>query len=316
MRVMAKLAPAICACLVLVAGCSSGSSSAASRSSGSERSSAASGEPAVGSSARTITVGGVERRFLLYRPASLPPGPVPLVVMIHGGGGSAQGAERFYGWDAEADAGHFAVAFPDGTDRGWAVGGGCCGTPGSTGVDDVAFISQLVDTVSHQLPIDPTRVYATGISEGGMLSYRLACQSSVFAAVAPDSATLLGGCPSPRPISMLHIHGTADARIRYDGSPGAGVNHITGVAVPALNEMWRSIDRCAAPSVTRAGVVTTSTAACPGNRAVELITIAGAGHQWPGAVCTAKCVRGASDPPSTALDATHTIWQFFAAHPG
>jgi polyhydroxybutyrate depolymerase len=234
--------------------------------------------------------------------------------MIHGGGGTAAAAERTYGWDAEADSGQFIVAYPDGLDHAWAVGSGCCSTPGRTDVNDVGFISQLVSTVSHEAPIDSKRVYVTGISEGGMLAYRLACQTTIFAAIGPDSATLLGRCPSPPAISVIHIHGTADQRIPYNGGPGAGVNHIDGPAIPALNAMWRSVDRCAAPSTSTAGVVTKSVAACPDGRAVELITVAGAGHQWPGGVCGSRCSLGLTDPPSTALNATQTIWQFFAEH--
>jgi polyhydroxybutyrate depolymerase len=86
--------------------------------------------------------------------------------------------------------------------------------------------------------------------------------------------------------------------------------------VPALLATWRGIDGCEPPSVSTAGTVTTSLAQCPDGRAVELVTIAGAGHQWPGGVAKPVLQRVLHlDPPSTALDATDTIWQFFAAHP-
>lgn len=269
-----------------------------------------------GSSSQTITVDGLRRSFLVYRPATLPlTQPVPLVLMIHGGGGTAAAAERSYGWDTEADTGHFLVAYPDGINHGWSVGGGCCHfTASPTVEDDVAFVSQLVVTLSHELPINPAQVYATGISEGGMMSYRLACQTSVFTAIGPDSATLLGDCPSPTPTSVIHIHGTADTRIPYDGSAGSGVHRIHGPAIPALNTAWRTTDRCSPPSTTRSGTVTTSTAACADGRDVTLVTIDGAGHQWPGAACNLRCTTGTADPPSTALNATHTIWQFFSTH--
>jgi polyhydroxybutyrate depolymerase len=290
------------ACLLLLAACSTAPGSAA-------------GIPA-GSSTRTVTVGGMDRTFRVYRPATLDTSrPVPLVLMIHGGGGSAADAERSYGWDAEADRAGFVVAYPDGISHGWTVGGGCCRRPGDAGVDDVAYVEQLVADLGAVLPVDPARTYATGISEGGMLSYRLACDTSLFAAVGPDSATLLGECPAPRPASVIHIHGTADTRIPYDGSAGKGVYHIHGPSAPALDATWRAVDSCAAPTVTTAGVVTTSVAGCADGRAVELVAIDGAGHQWPGRPCTGRCVAGIADPPSTALDATDTIWRFFAAHP-
>jgi polyhydroxybutyrate depolymerase len=247
-----------------------------------------------GSSTHVVTVDGRERTFHLYRPAALP-NPAALVVMLHGGFGSGQQAQRAYGWDARADRHGFVVAYPDGLDRAWAVGGGCCGTSGRSNVDDVAFVTRLVATVSQQLPIDPDRVYATGMSNGGMLAYRLACDTTLFAAIGPTAATLLGPCPSPAPTSVIHHHGTADRNVPYDGSRGTGVARIDGPPVPSLHEMWREVGRCPSPSVTADGRVSTSVATCPDGRAVVLVTIAGGGHDWP-------------------PDATDTIWRFFAAH--
>jgi polyhydroxybutyrate depolymerase len=242
---------------------------------------------------------------------------VPLVVMLHGGFGSGSEAERDTGWDAEADRRGFVVAYPDGLLRAWNSGGGCCGRPADTGVDDVAFITAMVAGIEDQLPIDPRRIFATGISNGGMMSYRLACDTSLFAAIGPDSATMLGPCPHPARISVIHIHGTADRNIRYDGGPGTGVAKIDGPAIPALIAGWRRIEGCGTPVLHAKGPVTRSTAACPGGDAVELITIAGAGHQWPGSTTHAGALarRLGLDPPSTALNATDTIWQFFATHP-
>jgi polyhydroxybutyrate depolymerase len=268
----------------------------------------------LGQSTQTLTVGGRTRTVRLYRPANLP-AKAPLVLFLHGGFGSADQAERYYGWDAEADAGHFLVAYPEGVNHAWAVGGGCCGTPGSTGVDDVDFLSQLVALVGREVPLDPDRVYATGISNGGLMAYRLACDTTIFAAIGPDSATLLGPCPSPAPISVIHIHGTADHNIPYDGGEGDGYAHINGPAVTALVATWRATDACPPPSVTSVNTVTTSLASCPGGRAVELVTIAGAGHQWPGSPDRPALQRLlGTDPPSTALDATTVVWEFFAAH--
>jgi polyhydroxybutyrate depolymerase len=268
-----------------------------------------------GSSTHSIDVGGVSRTYLVYRPASLP-AKAPLVVMLHGGFGRASQAEKSYGWDAEADRGHFVVAYPDGLGRAWNTGGGCCGTPGRTNADDTGFITAMVAAIERQVPVDAARVYATGISNGGIMAYTLACHTAIFAAIGPDSATALGSCPAPHPLSVIHIHGTADQRIPYQGGEGSGVAHIDGPSVPSLNARWRDTDHCSGPVVRTAGAVTTSTASCPAGRAVELITIAGAGHQWPGAASRPLLQRLlGTDPPSTALNATQVIWQFFAAHP-
>lgn len=243
----------------------------------------------------TISVGGISRDYRLYLPAGLP-AAAPLVVMLHGGFGSAAQAERTYGWNQLADSAKFVVAYPDGMGRAWNAGGGCCGQPGRDGIDDVGFITAAVRDIAGNVGIDPSRIFATGISNGGMMAYALACNSAVFAAIGPDSATQLDSCPAPHPTSVLHIHGTADRVIRYDGQPGIGVAHIDGPPVTDVNAFWRGVDGCDAPVSTVAGAVTTSVAGCPGGRSVELVTVAGGGHEWP-------------------AFATQTLWDFFAAHP-
>lgn len=269
----------------------------------------------VGQSTQTISSGGRVRTFHLYRPATVA-SPAPLVVMLHGGFGSGSQAEGAYGWDAEADAHHFLVAYPDGVDHAWNAGGGCCGTPAQSGVDDSAFITAMVAQLRAEVSLDPARLYATGISNGGMLAYHLACTTRLFAAIGPDSATELGDCSAPAPLSVIHIHGTADHNIPYGGGPGDGPARIDGPAVPTVVSDWRATDHCAAPSQTVAAVVTTSIATCPAGRAVELITVAGAGHQWPGGVSHPVEERLLHlDPPSKALNATDVIWAFFDAHP-
>jgi len=270
----------------------------------------------VGSTNYATTVDGVPRTYIVYRPAVLP-AAAPLVVMMHGGFGSARQAERSYRWNAEADAGHFIVAYPDGLNRAWDTGGGCCGSPAKAGVDDTAFITAMVEAIEYGTGVNAKRVYATGISNGGIMAYTLACQTRLFAAIGPDSATELAPCPDPAKLSVIAIHGTADTRIPYNGGTGQGVAHIDGPSVPSVNAAWRRADGCGQPVVTTAGAVTTAAARCPGGRSVVLVTVAGAGHQWPGAVPNPVAQRLlGTDPPSTALDATAVIWRFFAAHPG
>lgn len=120
---------------------------------------------------------------MLYVPDGLP-AQAPLVVMLHGGFGSAAQAERAYGWDRLADTAKFAVAYPDGLGRAWNAGGGCCGRSAADGVDDVGFVAAAVSDIARQVDVDPKRVYATGISNGGMMTYALACRTALFAAIA------------------------------------------------------------------------------------------------------------------------------------
>jgi polyhydroxybutyrate depolymerase len=269
----------------------------------------------VGSSVHTLAVGGRTRSYRLYRPAGLS-GPAPLVVMLHGGFGTAAQAERSYGWDRRADAAGFLVAYPDGVDRAWNTDGGCCGVPARDHVDDVAFITAMIGRIRDAVAVDPARVYATGISNGGIMAYTLACRTDILAAVGPDAATMLGDCPAPHPLSVVHIHGTADRNIPYQGGPGHGPARIDGPAAPAVIDAWRRVDACAAPTVTTRPPVTTASSLCPAGRAVELVTVDGAGHQWPGSAPNTRVETALGlDPPSTALDATAVIWRFFAAHP-
>lgn len=247
-----------------------------------------------GASLHAITVGGVDRNYRLYIPKGLAPA-ASLVVMLHGWTGSAEQAQRQYGWNRLADSAKFVVAYPDGLGESWNSGG-CCGRASSDGVDDVGFITAAVRDIADNVGIDPARIYATGISNGGMMAYKLACNSAVFAAIGPDAATQLDACPAPRPMSVLHIHGTDDKLIRYDGQPGTAVNMETPTP-PDVNAFWRAVDQCQPPATTVDGALTTSVADCPSGRSVELITVAGGGHEWPSF-------------------ATQRMWDFFAAHPG
>ncbi len=247
-----------------------------------------------GTSVHSITVGGRERSYRLYKPASVA-APAPLVVMLHGGFGSAEQAERAYKWDELADSDKFIVAYPEGLHRAWNVnGGGCCGRPAREGVDDVAFIGAAVADIAKNIAIDLARVYATGMSNGAIMAYTLACDTDTFAAIGPVSGTQLDACRSPRPASVFHIHGTADRLVPYQG--GQGFSVINGPSVPDVNAFWRNVDHCGAPAVTTDGPVSTSTTACPGNRGVVLATVDQGGHDWP-------------------AFATRTLWEFFAAHP-
>ena len=242
----------------------------------------------------TITVGGIDRGYRLYIPAGLPPA-ASLVVMLHGWTGSAAQAERAYGWNELADSAKFVVAYPDGVGRGRGTPAVAADGPARDGVDDVGFITAAVRDIADNVGIDPARIYAAGISNGGMMAYKLACNTAVFAAIGPDAATQLEACPAPRPTSVLHIHGTDDRLIRYDGEPGTAVPVKT--PTPAdLNAFWRTVDQCRPPATTVDGTLTTSVADCPGGRSVELITVAGGGHDWP-------------------PFATQRMWDFFAAHP-
>lgn len=169
----------------------------------------------------------------------------------------------------------------------------------------------MVEDVSRRVTVDPDRVFVTGMSNGGMMSYTLACTTDVFAAVAPVAGTMLVDCPDPAPVSLFHLHGTADATVRMDGEPGERLAAVDGPAVHDVVEFWRTVDRCLDPSEVVSGPVRRSVSGCEDGRSAELVTVDGAGHLWPGAEMT----RPVADPPFAGLDATEDIWRFFTAHP-
>ncbi|MCV7444878.1 polyhydroxybutyrate depolymerase [Mycobacterium paraense] len=246
-----------------------------------------------GTSLHHIQVGGLERSYRLYKPVGVPPS-APLVVVMHGYSGSGRQVERDYHWDGLADSGKFLVAYPDGLGRAWNVDGEtCCGRSGRDGVDDVGFIKAAVADVAKNLGVDPARVYATGMSNGAIMAFTLACTTGLFAAIGPVAGTQLNACRTPHPTSVMHIHGTTDRLVPYGGGPGFSV--INGPSVPDVNAFWRNVDQCGTPAVTTSGPVTTSTAGCSQGRSVVLVTIAGGGHEWP-------------------PFASQALWQFFAAH--
>ncbi|HEX5202095.1 MAG TPA: PHB depolymerase family esterase [Actinoplanes sp.] len=264
-----------------------------------------------GSSAHTLRVDGLDRTFRTYRPRSTAGArALPLVLVLHGSLGSGRQAEQAYGWNATADRDGFLVAYPDGVDRTW----------NGPAADDIAFVADLVAAVGAAAPVNLARVYATGISSGATLAYRLACVTTLLAAIAPVAGTLAGPCPDPQPISVLHIHGTADKIIPYGGGPGPSALELAG--------FWRRVDDCPRPRFSTSGLVTTTTAICPGGHLVVLKAISGAGHQWPGAGAPGAAQPGAAvpgpaapgpvvarlrglDPPAGVLDATAAIASFF-----
>ncbi|ORW29120.1 polyhydroxybutyrate depolymerase [Mycobacterium paraense] len=246
-----------------------------------------------GTSLHHIQVGGLERSYRLYKPVGVPPS-APLVVVMHGYSGSGRQVERDYQWDGLADSGKFLVAYPDGLGRAWNVDGEtCCGRSGRDGVDDVGFIKAAVTDVAKNLGVDPARVYATGMSNGAIMAFTLACTTDLFAAIGPVAGTQLNACRTPHPTSVMHIHGTTDRLVPYGGGPGFSV--INGPSVPDVNAFWRNVDQCGTPAVTTSGPVTTSTAGCAQGHSVVLVTVAGGGHEWP-------------------PFASQALWQFFAAH--
>jgi len=271
--------------------------------------------------AESLVVGGRERSYFVYRPPGLSrANPAPLVIVLHGGFGSGLQAERSYHWNAEADRGGFVVVYPDGFRRSWNAGGLCCGPAYRTDSDDIGFLTRLIETVRGAENIDAKRVYLAGISNGAALAYRYACEGPYpIAAIGSVSGGTAVACPNPHPLSVMEIHGLDDRNIPFMGGIGSkAFAQVAWLPVERTLAAFRRANHCNAPSAHENGPVRTETSRCAQGRAVVLITIADAGHQWPGArphrgIVASLILR--LDPPSTALDATGTLWDFFHSHP-
>lgn len=281
--------------------------------------------PAQAQAVRNVTehslrVGGVARTYLLSEPGG--DSPRPLVIALHGGGGNAE--TMVPRWIGTARREGFVVAFPQGIGRGRNMGtwnaGGCCGFAMTSGSDDVAFIAALIDDLVRSGRADPGRVYLTGLSNGGMLTYRAALALSPrLAGVAVVSGAMFGGEPPPRaPVPVLIMHGVKDEVVPY----GGGQSPMRLVArsqsrpfqpVERTVDFWRTADGCEdEPDVRVDGDVTVRTwSQCRDGSEVVFYRLESAGHSWPGPV---PAPGGLERARYEAVDATEVIWRFFSAH--
>lgn len=273
---------------------------------------------AAGDLTLSLTSGGYARTSLLHVPASYDPTRGAMLVLnFHGFTSNDVEQEALTGMNAVADQRGLIVAYPQGIGDGWNAGD-CCTETQPAGVDDVQFTRDLLALVESRYCIDPARIYATGFSNGGFLSHRLACEmSTTFAAVAPVSGVLgipRADCNPARPVPVIDFHGTADPVVPYDGGPAAKLlPPIVFRSVDETVEHWRSVDAClGAPTVTYAHGDATCVrwSDCDGGADVELCTMVGDGHQWPDGIA----VPGLG-PMSTDIDATGRMIDFFVAHP-
>jgi polyhydroxybutyrate depolymerase len=274
-----------------------------------------------GDAARTVRVDDTERSYLIHLPTGYQPGrPVSVVLNFHGGAQDAAQQRELSRLDITADEHGFVVVYPQGTPdligggRSWNAGS-CCARAQRIRASDVAFTSAVLDDLEQVVSVDPRRIFATGMSNGGMLAYRLACELSTrVAAVAVVAAALvLSPCRPVRPVSVLHIHGTTDPIVPVQG--GVGSNPLLGSfpSVAASVAVFARADGCGAqPTRTQtvADARMTSYAGCRDGSAVETCLISGGGHTWPGGA-----PFPAGGATSTRTSASELAWQFLSDHP-
>jgi polyhydroxybutyrate depolymerase len=251
----------------------------------------------------------------------------PLVLLFHGGGGSArqlqQASSRF---DTVADRKRVIAVYPDGTGalKTWN-GEGCCGSAAANDIDDVGFVRALLDHLEASLCIDQRRIYATGMSNGAILSHRLGCElTDRIAAIAPVAGTnMASACAPARPLAVLQIHGTADGHVPWDGGFGCGPANVAFTSVQKTLADWRERNACAArteidasgPFGAAKGEVSCEVARnCSAGADVALCSVRDGGHNWPGGEPPAGLVACPGNGGQSTWSASEAVWHFFAAH--
>ncbi len=252
----------------------------------------------------TLTHDGRTREFFVHLPPSYDPNvATPLVFDFHGRLFTATLQMGLTGMRDVADAEGFIVVHPEGIGRTWN-GGVCCGEASREDVDDVGFVSAMIDEISASLCIDEKRVYATGMSNGGFMSHRLACElSDRIAAIAPVAGVLgITQCAPARPVPVLHFHGTDDNIVGYNGIRGY-------LSVADSMEGWVTRNACSpmsTPDFMLDDVRCELWNGCQGGAEVKLCTIDGGGHTWPGGTP----IPGLGDTTQT-ISASQMAWEFF-----
>jgi len=285
-----------------------------------------------GEHTRTISVGTLQRRYQVHVPKKYADtDPTPVIVVFHGGGGNPAGMVRLTGLNAKSEQSGFIVVYPfgSGLDPGRGLtfnGGGCCGYALQNKRDDVGFTRTLLDDLASVANVDTNRVFATGLSNGGIMAYYLASElSDRIAAIAPVGGPMMTEtCHPTRPVSVMHFHGTADEFAPFRGGFGKGFLRRNGVtrfnSVEHSIRNWVKANGCKAepevvafPDKADDGMKVTRKAwgSCKDDSEVVQIEIEGGGHTWPG-----------MDPPLVMLgkstkdiSANDLMWEFFQQHP-
>ncbi len=262
---------------------------------------------------KTLTHGGLQREYRLYEPAIYDGSEsVALVFNLHGYTSTAWQQELYTGFAAIADTANFILVHPEGTlDNTGTTFWNTFGSPNET-VDDVGFISVLIDSIAAEYNIDMNRVYSTGMSNGGFMSYKLACELSYrIAAIASVTGAMIDpaflACNPSHPTPVMQIHGTADPTVPYLGSTGV-LGAEAGVAY------WVDYNNCnttaietAVPDINQADGTTADQFVYAGGdegSSVEFYRINGGGHTWPGAPIDIGVTN-------KDFSASVEIWRFF-----
>lgn len=275
---------------------------------------------------------GVEREYLLFTP-SRPVDPAPLLVVLHGRGGSGQAMAGMTGLNELAERDGAFVVYPEGLERQWNY---LTGIGGNTGTNDVRFLEDLVEILAARFPVDRSRIAVAGFSNGGFMAQRLACEPSTpFTAFAAVAAAAFGGmpgiCSSAGPRSVLLIHGTDDGVVPWRGSSTMlqGRVIMLSAPLPETFAFWadlagcREVVRREVDGTNEHAVRMLSAVSCREERSVAFYVLQGGGHHWPGAHTDSEGIDAEGDDgagSSLGFDASVAVWDFvnglrFSSHP-
>ncbi|HRD83739.1 MAG TPA: alpha/beta hydrolase-fold protein [Rubrivivax sp.] len=270
----------------------------------------------------TMEHDGETRMYRVHVPQSYSPArPTPVVFSFHGGGGSADimSQDKYYGLVTKSEQAGTIAVFPNGYSRfrdgklATFNAGICCGNARDKNVDDVGFVRKIVSRLKEQLNVDPDRISANGMSNGAMMSYRLACEAAeIFHSIAAVAGTDgMETCKPSRPVNVLHIHARNDELVLFNG--GAGKDSKTLANFRSVNDTvarWVKLNGCNATPrrvLDRPReVVCESYGGCTGGVEVKACITETGGHSWPGGVKVRTGERG-----STAFNANDMMWDFY-----
>lgn len=263
---------------------------------------------------------GLTREYLVHVPHSYHGQPTPMLIALHGGGGDAdfQADDSKYKLISKSEQAGFIAVFPNGYSRfpsgilaTWNAGT-CCGGAEKNKIDDVGFIREVIHRMERQASIDPKRIFATGMSNGAMMSWRLACEAPEIRAIAPvegtDNTTV---CAPQHTVPVIEFHAADDPNVPFNGGVGVGPSHTDFVSVPATQTKWVRLDRADAATkrlLTVPGSHCDLHAPKPGGAPVELCLTDTGGHSWPGGG-----TQQGRKQPSMAISANDLMWSFFSS---
>jgi polyhydroxybutyrate depolymerase len=293
------------------------------------------GAPVPGDHEFSLTVGTLKRSYLVHVPPQAGAGkPLPIVLNFHGGGGNAGNQKSYSRMDEAADRDGYIAVYPNGTGGiggrllTWNAGT-CCGSAAANRVDDVGFVVALLDDLARRMPYDRARVYATGLSNGSMMAYRLAAETpeNIAAVAGVAGAMSLQRFSPAKPVPVMHIHSVDDQRALYNGGLGPAFpltnTRVFHQPVDSMIGKWLAHNGCPAqPQVTgrvrgkRGGAAAAHAATryqygpCRAGTEVVFWKLTGAGHVWPGG--QQNYLPLLLGPGTTVIDANGEMWRFFS----